>query len=76
KKVQGKSLLSPRSILETGRKFQIPIYVYTGALDSLSQVDQLKNLTRSSQVKYTHFPDSGHAGWLFEPQLWQQMMEN
>ena len=50
-------------------------YMYTGELDSLAQPESLQGLIDSSLVNYTHFERSGHAGWLYEPLVWQRLME-
>jgi pimeloyl-ACP methyl ester carboxylesterase len=72
----GKNKLTPTRILNVLNGYKnIRYYLYTGELDTYVQVPSLKGYIGKKRVKYHHFPDSGHAGWMFEPMVWQRLMQ-
>lgn len=72
----GESLLRQDIILADMKKNpQIPFYLYTGEMDTLAQIEALSNFKQSSYLHYIQFPKSGHAGWLYEPLLWKNLMD-
>lgn len=75
-KFTGKKLVQT-DILKALRtnKSKIPFYLYTGELDAFAQPEALQTLIRSPLIKYYHFKESGHAGWLYEPLFWQNLIK-
>ena len=57
---------------------EIPVFVYSGAEDGFvppeTFADEVKAL--GGKIHYTNFPNSGHEGFLNEPQVWTELFND
>lgn len=63
--------ISPEQVLKQITKYKITVFAYSGALDCYvpQAAFAVQNKIFGSKVKYTHFADSGHDGYLQERQV-------
>lgn len=64
------------TVLRNISQFKIPLYVYSGALDSLVYPTNFlrQNSILGSKAKYKNFPNSGHDGYYTEKQIYQDLL--
>ncbi len=55
----------------------IPIYLYSGSQDSFEPTELFKDeKSEITRIHYLDFPNSGHEGFVTEPQVWKDLLAN
>jgi len=73
--IRGKDFLTQDKIAALFDQNKTKVYLYTAELDSLVQVESLKTLIDSGTTQHQYFEGIGHAGWMFEPSVWNKLLE-
>lgn len=71
-----RDLLRPEDVVQSLRQFkEIEFYLYSGNFDSFSPPEAFQSIVKmgGDRIQYTNFPSSGHAGFLTEQKVWDEI---